>query len=95
MVHEPYRYGLDRLHRGTYAQQSVGYFSRSRNGDYGWSVALELQQAYVLPQRGFNYDTRLPDVDPKLNFSIGIRALWNLNVLRPAAPTTGPRFYVD
>jgi hypothetical protein len=95
MVYEPYRYGLDRLHRGYYAQQSIGFLRQSRNNEYGWSVALEFQQARLTPQRGYNYDTRLPDTQAKWDFSVGVRALYNLNILRAAAPTTGPRFYVD
>ena len=95
MVYTPYRYGLDRLHRGTYGIQSVGYVHQARSGEFGWSVALEFQQAYMLPQRGFNYDTRLPDTQAKWDYQVGIRALWNLNILRAATPSEGPRFYVD
>jgi hypothetical protein len=95
MVYAPYRYGLDRLHRGYYAQQSIGYLRQARNNEYGWSVALEFMQARLIPQRGYNYDTRLPDTQAKWDFSVGVRALYNLSILRAAAPTTGPRFYVD
>jgi hypothetical protein len=56
---------------------------------------LEFQQARLTPQRGYNYDTRLPDTQTKWDFSVGVRALYNLNMLRAATPTTGPRFYVD
>jgi hypothetical protein len=31
----------------------------------------------------------------KWDYQVGIRALWNLNILRAATPSEGPRFYVD
>lgn len=72
------RYGYDRLTTGYSFSQFIGYLFLSENRLANFYAGFEFYQARTKSIRKFNYDTGLPDEQPRTDLIYGFRLGWIL-----------------
>ncbi len=69
-----YLLGYDRRSSGLATQQYIGYKYMSQSKLVNLFVGLDFTQGFTKNRRVWNYDTRQPDTDLKLDLLLGLRA---------------------
>jgi hypothetical protein len=72
------KYGYDRLSNGFSCSQFIGYLFLSENRLTNFYAGFEFYQGFTKSVRKMNYDTGLPDTQPRLDLLNGIRLGWIL-----------------
>ncbi|MBI2720912.1 MAG: hypothetical protein HYX39_01925 [Bacteroidetes bacterium] len=72
------KYGYDRLTNGFSTSQFLGYMFLGENKLLNFYFGIEMYQGFTKSVRKLNYDTGLPDVQPRLDLLYGLRFGWIL-----------------
>lgn len=79
-LEEPYLQGYDRLTWGYYASAFVGYWHMDDDQRVNFFAGLTGFGGQTFPLRTTNFDTGIPDIDPRFDGGIGIEIGWVLHV---------------
>lgn len=79
-VQGEYLKGYDRRTEGVLTRQYVGYMFAGSQRRINFTIGFEFMQGFNRNLREFNYDTRMPDLDSKLDLYYGVRFSWFLPV---------------
>ena len=79
-LEDPYLQGYDRLTWGFYSSLFLGYWNMDEKQRINYYVGLFGFGGQTFPQRTANFDTNIPDVDPRFDAGIGIEFGWVLHI---------------
>jgi hypothetical protein len=72
-----YKQGYDKLSSGLALKQFIGFqYMQQREHFVNYTIGLEVMEGFTRNRRGYNYDTRTPDVASRLDLFAGIRFTW-------------------
>ncbi|MBI4646350.1 MAG: hypothetical protein HY738_07085 [Bacteroidia bacterium] len=77
-----YRKGYDRLTNGFAINEFLGYIYFSKHHLINFYAGIELIQAWTKNRRTYNYDTRMRDVQQRLDLLYSIKAGWIIPLYR-------------
>ncbi|MDZ4758474.1 MAG: hypothetical protein SGJ10_10125 [Bacteroidota bacterium] len=76
-LYPDYKHGYDRFHSGLCISQYIAYqYMDPRNRTVNFQIGLELNEAFTVNRRGFNYDERQYDTKTKLDYFPAMRFCW-------------------
>jgi len=75
-----YRKGYDRMHSGFALRQQVNYMNSSSKKTVNFIVGFEFIEGFTKSDRGYNYDTNMPDLGQKLDLYLGLHFTWFLPI---------------
>lgn len=73
-----YKKGYDRLANGFALTQFIGYQYIAKNRLVNFSLGVDLVQGFTKGRRSFNFDTRSPGLEDRLDLQYGYRLTWVL-----------------
>lgn len=71
-----YEKGYDELHTGLLTSQYIAYAHLGNRRTVNFTAGFEFMQGFTQNARGFNYATRMPDNESKLDLYIGVKLTW-------------------
>ncbi len=80
-----YEKGYDRLTNGLMLSQTLGYLNLSDNKLINFSVAFQISQSFTKNRRDWNFDTRSPMNEQRLDMLYGVRVEWTFPVYDQAS----------
>lgn len=72
--------GYDRLHNGVAFKQFLGYQYFGKKNLVNFYIGVEFQEAFTVNRRGYNYDTKMFDIDQKFDLLYGLRFGWSFTL---------------
>ena len=75
-----YAKGYDRLHDGFALNQYIGYMYSGKSRTVNFKIGFEFIEGFTKNVRQYNYDTRLPDTQSKLDLYLGLKLTWFLPI---------------
>ncbi len=76
-LYPDYKQGYDRFHSGLALTQYMAYqYMDPKNRTINFQIGVELNEAFTVNRRGFNYDERQYDTKTKLDYFPGLRFCW-------------------
>lgn len=75
-----YGKGYDRMHTGFAMKQFIAFMHSGNRRTINFTLGLEFIQGFTRNERAFNFDTRQPDTDRKLDLYFGFKAGWFLPI---------------
>ncbi|MCC6726397.1 MAG: hypothetical protein IT258_17970 [Saprospiraceae bacterium] len=73
-----YKKGYDRLANGLALTEFIGYQFIANNRLVNFSIGVEFVQGFTKGRRSFNFDTKLPGLEKRLDLLYGYRLTWTL-----------------
>lgn len=73
-----YKKGYDRLANGLAITEFIGYQFVANNRLVNFSIGIELTQGFTQGRRNFNFDTKQPGLEQRLDLLYGYRLTWTL-----------------
>ncbi len=77
-IYKDYKKGYDRLTNGATITEFIGYQFIANNRLINFSIGAEFVQGFTQGRRSFNFDTRSPGLDKRLDLLYGFRLTWTL-----------------
>ncbi|MBK8563680.1 MAG: hypothetical protein IPN76_10145 [Saprospiraceae bacterium] len=75
---DDYKKGYDRLASGLVLTEFIGYQHIANNRLINFSIGVELYQGFTHGRRSFNFDTKLPGLEKRIDLLYGYRLTWML-----------------
>jgi hypothetical protein len=83
-LEDPYLAGYDRLAWGAYASGFIGYWHMDVNRRFNAFAGVYGFAARTFPLRTTNFDTGIPDTEPRFDAGIGLEFGWVLHIYKRA-----------
>lgn len=77
-VYGDYKKGYDRLANGLALTEFIGYQFIANNRLINFSIGGEFVQGFTKGRRSFNFDTRSPGLEKRMDLLFGFRLTWTL-----------------
>lgn len=83
-LEDPYLAGYDRLSWGAYASGFIGYWYMDENRRFNAFVGVYGFASRSYPMRTSNFDTGIPDIEPRFDVGLGIELGWVVHMYKRA-----------
>ena len=84
-LNDDYEDGYDRLTNGFSLTQTIGYLNLSDSRLINFSVAFQITEAFTQNRRDWNFDTRSPKNESRVDLLYGVRVEWSFPIYEQAS----------
>ena len=81
-LEDPYVQGYDRLAAGFYISNFIGYWHMDDARRINYYAGFYSFASRTYPMRNYNYDTNIPDTEPRFDMGVGIELGWVLHIYK-------------